>query len=116
MDHEISDHLTLKSAIDGLDSFLRAQGVADEKIFDAKLAARELIENALCHAGENASLSCRLEGGFIELTVRSSSSYRPTEITCSGVYDEHGRGLFLIESVSHSVTVEEDLTKILIKL
>lgn len=117
MEYEVNTNATLKIATDALQAYLTAQGVEDEKIFDAKLAAREILENVLRHAKATALFSFELKGGFVRLSIRSQSEFCPTERTvCSSVYSEHGRGLFLVESVSSSVTFEQGLTEILIKV
>ncbi len=117
MEYEVNTVAALQIATDALQAYLTAQGVEDEKIFDAKLAAREILENVLRHAKTTAHFSFGLSDGFIRLSIRSKSEFCPTErAVCSSVYSEHGRGLFLVESVSSSVTIEQGLTEILIKV
>ena len=117
MEYEVFDHSSLKAAIDGLSGVFARENVPEEKVFDCKLALRELAENVLKHSKGNAVVEGRVADGFIELKIRSSTDFvPPTQSKCSDVYAENGRGLFLVDSVCYARTVEEGVVKILIQI
>ncbi len=100
MKFEIKDYQTMQKSIADFCRFLTDFGLSAETIFDCRLVANELIGNVLRHARGNADLQGCIEDGFVVLTVRSSSKFIPPKISsCSDVYAEHGRGLFLVDSV-----------------
>ncbi len=97
---EIQDVLAMQSALKQLCVFLSENRVSPERIFDSRLVASELVGNVLKHAGESAQLTWGIKGNVIELAVRSKSGFcPPKESICSSVYCEHGRGLFLVDSL-----------------
>lgn len=109
MEHFVHDMPSLKIAIDALCAFLDGQGVAQERVFDSRLVASELLGNVLKHAKATANLAYAIEDAHVHITVRSSVAFVPPKTSvCSEVYAEHGRGLFLVDSVSVERTVTQN--------
>jgi len=82
------------------------------KVFAPSSKGKELLRNASL-----ARLSAELDDGRIIIKVSSSNKYRPPEKSvCSGVYEESGRGLFIIDCISEerSFTCEGEI-KVTIK-
>ena len=97
---EIKNYHTLKSAVEELCNFLFDNDVPVDKVFDSKLAMYELLGNVLKHSGGSAKLQGGLSDGFVELKILAEHAFCPPEQgICSDVYSEHGRGLFLVDSV-----------------
>ena len=116
---KVNNYATLQDALDGLCAHLTAQGVEQERIFDCKLVACELLGNVLKHGDGHADLQVELQDGYIALKVLSKTSFQlPKEITCSDLLAEHGRGLFLVQTLCEGkICMEEEsiLAKIKIK-
>ncbi len=106
---EIENYGTLKSAVKELCDYLALNQVADEHIFDSKLVVYELLGNVLKHSGGSAKLAMELLQEYIELKVLAERIFFPPEKgTCAEVFSEHGRGLFLVDSVSAERTFTAD--------
>lgn len=106
---EIENYVTLKSAVEELCDFLALNQVAEEHIFDSKLVVYELLGNVLKHSGGSAKLAMELLQEYIELKVLAERIFFPPEKgTCAEVFSEHGRGLFLVDSVSEDRTFTKD--------
>ena len=106
---EIENYGTLKSAVEDLCDFLALNKVADEYIFDSKLVVYELLGNVLKHSGGGAKLAMELLQEYIEPTVFAERIFFPPEKgPCAGVYSEHGRGLFLVDTISSERTFTQD--------
>lgn len=100
MKFEIKDYQTMQKSIADFCRFLSDFGLTAENVFDCRLVANELVGNILRHAKAEASLLGEIADGFVVLTVRSSSPFTPPQTSvCSDVYAEHGRGLYLVDSV-----------------
>lgn len=105
----------LQLALDALCRYLREQQVSQERIFDSRVVACELIGNVLRHAEGEAELRSVVQNGYIELTVASDTACAlPQKIECADVYAEHGRGLYLVEQLSERMTVEAAAIKVLL--
>ena len=106
---EIESYGTLKSAVEELCDYLALNQVADERIFDSKLVVYELLGNVLKHSGGSAKLAMELLQEYIELKVLAEKIFFPPEKgPCAEVFSEHGRGLFLVDSVSQERTFTAD--------
>ena len=109
MEHFVYDISSLKVAVDELCTFLAGRGVAQERVFDSRLVANELLGNVLKHAKATANFTYLIEDGHVHITVRSSVAVTPPKTSvCSDVLAEHGRGLFLVDSVSVERTITEN--------
>lgn len=98
---ELDDLKKMERALKEIDGFLKQMGLADESIFDSKLIVTELVENVFRHSEGVAYVESELSGDTVKIKVRSSVSFTPPEkSTCSGVLEESGRGLFLVDSIS----------------
>jgi hypothetical protein len=105
---EVKNYQSMRAAIADLCEFLQTQQVAENGLFHSKLVASELLGNVLSHSRGSATLHGVLKDGFIELTVVSTVKYTPPEKSVrADVYAEHGRGLYLIDSVSVERWVNE---------
>jgi anti-sigma regulatory factor (Ser/Thr protein kinase) len=105
---EIKEFASLQTALDGLCQFLAAHKVMEEKIFDCKLVACELVGNVLKYTAGKAGLKVAILDGFAQIKALSDAFFKlPEEIVCSGLYAESGRGLFLVNSLSEGQIVAE---------
>ena len=109
MQFEIKDVTSMQTALEELCRFLDECRVSQERIFDSRLVASELVGNVLRHAGGMAWLMGEIKDGFVELRVRSERTFIPPATSvCSTVYSEHGRGLYLVDSVCLERSLGED--------
>lgn len=101
MAYEIHDHESLKTAVDEVCAFLSSHAVPEERIFDCKLVAYELLANSLEHSGGKAWMQVELGNGEICITVRAERVYCPPQKgACPSLNAERGRGLYLVDSLS----------------
>ena len=102
----------LQDAMENLCEFLLRSEIPMESIFDSKLVVSELIGNVLKHSDGMASLHTEVKDGLINLKIASTKPYvLPEKSVCSDVFSEHGRGLFLVDSVclTRSQTADGDI-------
>lgn len=91
----------MERALKELEAFLTDCGLTDESVFDGKLVASELISNVFQHSSGSARLESEIAGEDVKIKVSSSKAFVPPEkSTCSGVYEESGRGLYIIDCIS----------------
>jgi anti-sigma regulatory factor (Ser/Thr protein kinase) len=69
-------------------------------IDDVRLAASELATNAVLHARQPFTVSLRGDDCLVVLSVRDSSRRSPVQGAAQET-DTHGRGLAIVEAVSH---------------
>lgn len=106
---EIVSYESLKRAVDDFCAFLFSKNIPDDRIFDSRLAAFELLGNVLQHSEGGAKFSATVEEEHIELKILGANRYCPPEKgTCAEVYSEHGRGLYLVDSVCAERIVTDD--------
>lgn len=106
---EVKDIPSMHEAIYGLCSYLQQHGVSPDMLFDSKLVASELLGNVLRHTQGGAKIKGEIKDGYFHLYVYSDIIYRPpTESKNADVYAEHGRGLFLIDSVCVERSIVEE--------
>jgi anti-sigma regulatory factor (Ser/Thr protein kinase) len=109
MDLQVKDIQSLQLAVEKLCVFLSEQGVSSERIFDSRLVANELLGNVLQHGDKQAEFCYEINDGHVHITVRSKTAFiPPKQSVCSSMYAEHGRGLFLVDSVCVERIVTED--------
>lgn len=114
---EVKNCDTLRHAVDALTAFLFAENVSEGSIFDSKLVASELLGNVLQHANGQAKLHFEIKDGCVELRIVGKQNFVPTKATCSDVYAEHGRGLFIVQKYCEEcVFSETDGIKVRIKI
>ena len=95
--------------MESLCDFLLRFQIPSESIFDSKLVVSELIVNILKHSEGMASLHTEVKDGLINLKITSTNPYvLPEKSVCSDVFAEHGRGLFLVDSVCLTRTQTPD--------
>jgi anti-sigma regulatory factor (Ser/Thr protein kinase) len=107
---DVKDYASLQTALDGLCQFLTKWKIAEEKVFDCKLVACELVGNVLKYTDGKAGLQALIADGTVFLKALSDRFFKlPESIVCSGLYAESGRGLFLVNSLCEGqVTAEAD--------
>lgn len=106
---KIENYATLRSAIEEFCDFLSLSSVPQNSIFDSKLVLYELLGNVVKHTGGNASLQGSVKNGFVEVKILSSAPFQmPKHNPCADVHAEHGRGLFLVDSVCYERLETED--------
>lgn len=97
---EIENYESLRRAVDRLCAFLSEENVPEERIFDSKLVAYELLGNVLKHATGGAKFCGEIYGEYVQLKIHGSQGFCPPRRgNCADVYAENGRGLFLVDSV-----------------
>ena len=106
---KVNDLKDLQEAMESLCDFLLRFQIPSESIFDSKLVVSELIVNILKHSEGMASLHTEVKDGLINLKITSTNPYvLPEKSVCSDVFAEHGRGLFLVDSVCLTRTQTPD--------
>ena len=106
---EIDSYNALKAALNSLCNGLLQRDVPQETVFDSKLVADELLSNALRHGGGKAFFSFAIEEDMISLSVRSLQAYRPPDKSIlAGLEAEHGRGLFIIDTLVETRRYSEE--------
>ena len=100
MVYDIQSLDDFKRAIDKICADLISKSVCEEKIFDCKLAAHELISNVLQHSGGGTVLEVVVTEEAIQITVCAEKPFiPPMRGECPPTEAERGRGLYLIDSV-----------------
>ena len=107
---KVKDRDALQAALEKLCLFLAKHEIGQERIFDCKLVACELVGNVLKYTKGEAGLHIELTEGLVVLKALSDSFFKlPETIVCSDVMAENGRGLFLVHTLSEGrVTAEEN--------
>ena len=114
---KVSDYEGLQPALAKLCEFLSEQSIPQERIFDCKLVACELLGNVLKHSGSETGLKSRIEEEFIELKIFSEKFFPlPKKIECSDVFSENGRELFLISKLCKEIISEADGIRVRIEI
>ncbi len=94
----IENYSSLRAAMDEFCAFLRAEQVAEERVFDSKLAVYELIGNVLKHSKASAKLFGEIVNGYVHIKITASKPFTPPKTTaCAEALAEHGRGLYLVD-------------------
>ncbi len=112
MQFEINTYEDFKRAIEDLCAFLCDEGIPEEKVFDSKLVAHELLANVLQHSTGGAVLHVQIQEGSIGLRLQAKQRFVPPAcVDCPNEYAERGRGIFLVDrvSVERSVNAEGDI-------
>ena len=105
---EVNNLSSMHETIRALCHYLQEQSVPADLVFDSKLVASELLGNVLRHTNGGAKVKGEIKDGYFHLHIFSDVTYQPPTITKNAdVYAEHGRGLFLIDSVCVERTVDE---------
>lgn len=105
---EVKEYASLQTALEALCQFLVGHMVVEEKIFDCKLIACELVGNVLKYTTGKAGLEVAITEGIVQIKALSDAFFKlPEEIVCSGLYAENGRGLFLVNSLSEGQIIAE---------
>ncbi|MFH8407610.1 ATP-binding protein [Streptomyces sp. NPDC018019] len=69
---------------------------------EAELVVSELTTNAIQHSGGcEITVSLALRAGYLRIAVRHGIPGHKPVPAVSGEVDEHGRGLFLVQSIAH---------------
>lgn len=106
---EVNDLKTLQTALETLCAFLSSRDVHPDCVFDSKLVACELLGNVLRHSQGNAKLQGAIVEEFLELKIKAERHFSPPKnSSCSDVFSESGRGLYLVDSVCAERTLTEN--------
>ena len=106
---EIDNFNALREALNRLSTGLLEQDVPQDAVYDSKLVASELVTNALRHGGGKAFFSVIIEENAISLSVRSVDSFRPPDKSIlSGSESEHGRGLYIVDTIVETRRYSEE--------
>ena len=109
MRQEIKNLMELQNATREFCDALLSCGVPQERAFDCRLIASELLSNAIKHSGAQATLRWLVTVGQVELWVISTVPYTPpSRSKCSDILAEHGRGMYLVDSFSFERTTTDD--------
>ena len=105
----VKDYEALRQATQALCEYFTSLNVPPESVFDSKLVAYELLGNILRHTNGEAQLKGELKEDHIELKILSESVFYVKENrSCTDVYAEHGRGLFLVDTVCEKDVVKTE--------
>lgn len=100
---EIDGYNALRFALQKMCRSLKDDNLSEGAVFNCKLVADELLSNALQYGGGSATFSFERRGDLVRIIVKSANDFcPPKESACSPVFEERGRGLFLVDSVSES--------------
>lgn len=100
---EIDGYNALRSALHKMCLSLREERLSEGTVFNCKLVADELLSNALQYGGGSAVFAFERRGDSVRIVVKSANDFQPLEESaCSPVYEERGRGLFLVDAVSEN--------------
>ena len=115
---EVENRYFMRNALATVCEFLSESGIAPERVFDSKLIISELVGNVFPHSKGKASVSVTLLDEFVQIEIGSTVPFIPPKTSkLSEVFSEHGRGLFLVDSICHERGVTEDgHIKVLIKI
>ena len=106
---DVNNIATMHDAIQTLCKYLEANGVQADCVFDSKLVASELLGNVLRHTDAGAKVAGEIKDGFFELRIYSEVLFVPPSISRKAdVYAEHGRGLFLVDSICAERTMGDE--------
>jgi len=109
MKFEIDDYNALHAALNRMCSDFEQECVPDDKVFDCRLIAAELLGNVLQHGSKRACFSAIVDGDEVILCVREEGTYRPPEVSsCADVTEECGRGLYLVDCMCTSREYSEE--------
>jgi anti-sigma regulatory factor (Ser/Thr protein kinase) len=91
---------------------LLAAGIFDAAVRDAVLVVSELLSNAILHAhplpGARLLVTWVVDGGSIEVAVRDGGSPTWPRAAHAAVSDLGGRGLGIVEHLSHTWGIRAD--------
>ncbi len=106
---EIKNYESMRQAIDELCRLLTERNVSEEKVFDSKLVATELLSNVLRHGTGEGTLYADFQDGHIQIRVHSAQAFIPPKYSQkASVYAEHGRGLYLIDAICEERTGSQE--------
>lgn len=106
---EVENRLMMKGALYALCEFLSENGVSPERVFDSKLIASELVGNIFTHSQGKASVGVEILDGFVEMKIVSTTPFTPPKKTeLVEVLSEHGRGLYLVDTLCYERLQTED--------
>ena len=101
--YTIYDNLSLRRALREVHLDLEQEALDEKCFFHCKLVFSELASNAAKHTKEGGSIRLEVFEERVEITLTCAQPILlPDESTCSSVYEESGRGMYLIDNVSHS--------------
>ncbi|MBQ8428317.1 MAG: ATP-binding protein [Clostridia bacterium] len=101
--YAIHDNLSLSRALKAMHLDLLQEELDERCFFHCKLVFSELASNAAKHTKEGGSIRLEVFEEWVEITLTCKQPLPlPERSSCSSVYEESGRGLYLIDSVCQS--------------
>ncbi len=117
MSFEIDNFTAIKEALEKMCLHLLDCSVPEERVFDSKVVASELLSNALKHGGGRARFCAELTEEGVLISVKSANYFCPPQAsTCSSPSAEGGRGLFLVDAMGTRRFSEEKGITVIIRL
>ena len=115
---EIADIAVLQREAERFCRFLIERQVSENGVFNSRLVFNELVGNVLKHAQGVATVHSEVKDGFVEVRVYSTKRFVPPKTSSlASVTSEHGRGLFLVDSVCvERITTEDGGIAVRIKI
>ena len=99
----IKDNLSLRRALKEMHVDMSREQLDEGCFFHCKLVFSELASNAAKHTKEGGSIGVEIFDERVEITLTCAQPVLlPDRSSCSSVYEESGRGLYLIDSVCES--------------
>jgi serine/threonine-protein kinase RsbW len=113
----------ISAAADSISDKLRQLPIPEEKQMEIILAVQEALANAVVHGCKNdpaKEVCCRLEqyaNGHILIAVRDSGpgyspQHVPDPMQADHIYEDHGRGIYIIRQLMDKVSFEHNGSEI----
>lgn len=113
----------LSAATDSISAKLLQLQIPEEKQMEIILAVQEALANAIVHGCKNdpsKEVRCRFEqyasGRILIVVSDPGPGYSPTQLpnpmTADHIYEDHGRGIYLIRQLMDNVSFEDNGSQI----
>jgi serine/threonine-protein kinase RsbW len=113
----------ISAATDSLSAKLQQLQISEEKQLDIILAVQEALANAIVHGCKNdpsKEVRCRFEqyasGRILIVVSDPGPGYSPQELAnphrADRLYEDHGRGIYLIRQLMDTVSFEDNGSQI----
>ena len=99
----VSEPAGIRAAVTEAISDARENGlVSEEKTFDIKLSLNELLTNSVKYSGTGSAILtyCFKEGFFCCSIVDNGRGFETSELRCSELYEESGRGVYIVDCIA----------------
>ncbi|MCD8201515.1 MAG: ATP-binding protein [Clostridia bacterium] len=114
---KISDISQIDEILGEFSSHLTDCNLSDDAVFRSRLVACELLSNVFRHGGDEASFDGELRGDAVRIAVTGGSPALISDIYLPDVYEEKGRGLYIVQRFcGGNIAVTENTVSVLIKI